>query len=96
MAVLRFQEEVGVAGVHPDPVAVRAWLRGLPSSVSKSLGVSSTKAPLGDSTEAPRGRAPRAPQRLPNAALAWVRADLPALVRGCGGGGQLHELLAGP
>ena len=37
MAVLRFQEEVGVAGVHPDPVAVRAWLRGLPPAQVKRM-----------------------------------------------------------
>ena len=36
-AMQRFQEAVGVAGVRPDLVAVRAWLRGLPPAQVKRM-----------------------------------------------------------
>ena len=49
--------------------------------------------PFGVGTTGKTSRAPRAPRALSDAVLALVRADLPALLHGCGGGARLHELL---
>ena len=78
-----------MAPAKEDKVAERTRL----SRARLAEATSPVLGPFGVGTTGKAPRAPRAPRALPDAALALVRADLPELLHGCGGGARLRELL---
>jgi len=77
------------APAKQDKVAERTRL----SRARLAEATSPVLGPFGVGTTGKAPRAPRAPRALSDAALALVRADLPELLLGCGGGARLRELL---